>query len=225
MASLNQNLYLSQLPEGLRFTVTAVTPSVPDSSGWGAKFQNSFVSPNPIYHNHNQDRPSFEVSVSKNGGSIGVATLDGNHGIFNGRHGGKVEISFRVEGTTEMGGRPVRFDRKGFITVSSSDWHWFSRPDYSNISFCLDDDAPANVSLSVPATISGMPDHAYFGIRVGPGTDQMGIACSSSKELVDKILDHMISGIFAVHGKIVEVLKKQQTANSNSQKGSVVEKV
>ena len=37
-ADLNQAVYLKGLPDGIDFTVTAITPSIPDTSGWSAEY-------------------------------------------------------------------------------------------------------------------------------------------------------------------------------------------
>jgi hypothetical protein len=35
---LNQAVYLKGLPDGIDFTVTAITPSIPDTTGWSAGY-------------------------------------------------------------------------------------------------------------------------------------------------------------------------------------------
>lgn len=38
-ADFNQAMYLKELPDSLDFTITAITPSIPSTSGWSAEYK------------------------------------------------------------------------------------------------------------------------------------------------------------------------------------------
>lgn len=125
-----------------------------------------------------------------------------NSGLYSTGQGGKVDVTFHVEGTATVDGTEVKVDTTGYISVSSSEWKGLERPDYSNITYYWPQNPPVNLSISVPSSIAGMPDDGYFVFGASPTEKQVGMNLTTYKDIADTALDYAIKGIFWVNEKL-----------------------
>lgn len=209
-SDLNQKLYLGVLPDGLKFTIKSITPTVPNRDGWLASFSNPDAG--SISSGPNGDfstiRYPIEISTAERGGFIGETKLTGDSGLYSTGPGGKIDFKFHIEGSTVVNGESIEVSGDGFFSVSSSDWKQFERPDVSNITYYWpgENDVPVNVSLTVPATIAGMPEDIYFVYAANPGKEEekkkIGMSSTTDKDVLQTIADYAIKGILWVNEKL-----------------------
>ncbi|KAF5372846.1 hypothetical protein D9758_001530 [Tetrapyrgos nigripes] len=206
-SDLNQKLFLGKLPEGLKFTITEVTPWAEGGGTfgqWGAVFYTangvSLSNYGGKVYGH-LDLP-LEVDVSKDVVKLGGTKLVAQNGVYVSGQGGKIDIKYHIEGTTMVDGESIEICGDGFISVSASDWGGFARPDYSNVTYTWAGEPPVNASLGVPSTIAGMPDDIYIVFAINPKENKLGVTTTTHRDLVSTIIDYALKGVFWANSKL-----------------------
>ncbi|KAK4202384.1 hypothetical protein QBC40DRAFT_321973 [Triangularia verruculosa] len=117
---------------------------------------------------------------------LGNFKLHGNSAFWSTGPGGKVDITFTIEGTTTVDGQSFTVPKTtGYISVSSSNWCKWARPDYSKVTYSVDGTAPSNILGCVDK------DKKLFGLNA-----------TTHSDAINDVLGYMIRGIFAAHGEL-----------------------
>ena len=140
----------------------------------------------------------------KSGGKIGVTKLTGRNGVWSTGYGGKVDITFHLEGTTKINDEPVHINGDGYISVSASEWKGLERPDVSNVTYYWPNsgEPPCNAALTVPSSIAGMPDDIFFVHAANADKKELGMTSTTHEDVLNTVLDKAIQGIFWVNEKL-----------------------
>ncbi|KAF6756525.1 hypothetical protein DFP72DRAFT_1007593 [Ephemerocybe angulata] len=204
---LNQIVWLKGLPEGLDFTVTAVTPFIPDKSGWRAGF--THFKHGHITANERDGSPwdyltvPFKVSPSEDDGLLGHFKMAPNNGVYCTGPGGRIDVTFTIEGTTTIDGTAHTIPKTtGYISVSSSDWGGLGRPDYSNVTYSVAGSPPVNLSVQVKPNIGVDPDDAYIVGAVGKDDSNFALNATTHSDTLKTVLSDAIRGILFVNEKL-----------------------
>lgn len=145
----------------------------------------------------------FDVDLSRLDGKIGTIELRPNSGLYCTGRGGLVNLAYLVTGTTTVNGKQEKVNARGFITVSSSDWKGFARPDILNVSYNWPDHPQVVAGLTVPSTIAGMPDDLYLVCGTNENENKVGMNSSTDKAIMASVTDWLIKGVFFVNEKLV----------------------
>lgn len=115
-----------------------------------------------------------------------------------------MDLTFRLKGRATVNNTSADIDVKGYISISASEWKGTERPDYSNVTYYWGNgDMPAiNLSISVPPSIAGMPEDAYFVFGTNTNDKKIGANVTTYKAVIDKVLDYAIRGIFLVNKEL-----------------------
>ncbi|OTB03218.1 hypothetical protein M426DRAFT_181161 [Hypoxylon sp. CI-4A] len=202
---LNQNVYLKGLPEGLDFTVTAITPSVPDTSGWSAGYRHVDHGEITVNEKGTWDylHLPFKLLPNDRDGLLGRFKLRSNSGLYSTGQGGKIDVTFTIEGTTTIEGKSHTVPKKtGYISVSSSDWCGLARPDISNVTYSVAGVAPVNLSVTVEPNVGLDPDDAYIVAAVDKDKDNFGLNATTCSDTLKTVLSYAIRGILWGHERL-----------------------
>ncbi|KAI1457896.1 hypothetical protein F4805DRAFT_457339 [Annulohypoxylon moriforme] len=195
---LNQAVYLKGLPDGLDFTVTAITPSIPDDSGWSAGYTHVDHGSITVNEKGTWDylHLPFKLLPSDRDGLLGHFKLRANSGLWCTGPGGKVDVTFTIKGTTTVAGKSYTIPEKtGYISVSSSDWCGTARPDISNVTYSVAGVAPVNLSVTVHPNIGLDPDDAYIVSGIDKEKNDFGLNATTHTDTLKTVLSYAIEGI------------------------------
>lgn len=156
-----------------------------------------------IQGNFNYISFPFTINLARLDGLIGNIKLRPDGGVWSSGQGGKVDVTFRLHGTTVAAGETIEVDDVGYISISSSEWKGLERPDYSNVTYYWPGGSPVNLSIEVPPTIAGMPDDAFFVFAACPEKREVGMNLTTHKDILAQVLDYAIRGILWINGKLV----------------------
>lgn len=135
------------------------------------------------------------IEIQKEG-KLGTIKLTGSSGTFSSEGpGGKVDITFQVEGTTVVNEKSIAVNNAGYISVSSTAWGTLGRPDYAVVVYSLvGGGPPVACPIQVPATIGIHPSDALGVFVVTP--QEVGVAFTDVQNVVDQILHSAAQGSF-----------------------------
>ncbi|KAK3986110.1 hypothetical protein QBC44DRAFT_144044 [Cladorrhinum sp. PSN332] len=180
-------------------------PSVPNKSGWSAGY--THVDHGSITVNdsgtHNYLRLPFKLRPGDRDGLLGHFKLRPNSGLYCTGTGGKVVVTFTIEGTTTVAGKRFTIRKKtGYISVSSSDWKGLERPDVSNVTYSVDGIAPVNLSVTVQANIGLDPPDSYLVGGVEKDKSEFGLNATTHSDILRTVLSYAIQGILWANQKL-----------------------
>ncbi|KAJ9662719.1 hypothetical protein H2201_006003 [Coniosporium apollinis] len=146
----------------------------------------------------NAPKIPFTVDINKREGYIGEFILAAD-GAFQDGVGPNFGIKFQVSGTSPTG---VESTRNGYITLSTSEWGTFGRPDHGHVTFVFDGSAAHTYMYNTP-TFSYL-DGINIAIRWLEKENAVGITVSMDKTLIKEICDRAIRGILYAHEKAAD---------------------
>lgn len=177
IGKLSEELWLSVLPQGLTFTVTAPENSTHDQ--WYTYFEVG-----------RRNLP-YTVEAGKRVATSVLSTtyvLDSGPGLSN-------KLRFKVSG--QLNGKQV--NKEGYFIFSSTDWPLFGRPDNSILTFQFDGTDAVSISQQVRTLVS--PDPYYFGFAVKD--DQLLMVVSRENNIGTAVMSKIIDGILTLHTKAI----------------------
>ncbi|VUC32741.1 unnamed protein product [Clonostachys rosea] len=145
----------------------------------------------------------FTVDLNRLNGKIGTIKLRPKSGLYCTGNGDLVNFKYRIQGTTVVNGESQYVDATGFITVSSSDWKGFARPDISNVSYNWPDNPQVVAALTVPSTIAGMPDDLLILCGANKDQGKVGMNSTTHSDILSTVTNYLTQGIFWVNEKLI----------------------
>ena len=134
---------------------------------------------------------------------MGHFKLRPNSGLYCTGPGGKVDLTFTIEGTTTIEGQSFTIPKKtGHISVSSSDWCRLERPDISNVTYSVDGLAPVNLSVTIHPNIGLDPDDVYVVGGVDKNEGGLGLNATTDSDTLKTVLRYIIEGILFTNEKL-----------------------
>lgn len=141
----------------------------------------------------------IEVTKERNDGYIGTAGLT-SLSVFDTGAGPEIYLRFQLVGTTSVDGQTIDLSgTRGFITIGTTEWGTFSRPDYCNVTYQLMDLSPRNLGNSTPLLQS--PKDVSFVLGANAKDRQVGINASVDSNVVKDLIGYALKGIFTAHEK------------------------
>jgi hypothetical protein len=138
----------------------------------------------------------FKLAPGDRDGLLGHFKLRPNSGLYCTGPGGKVDITFTIEGTTTIEGQSFTVAKKtGYISVSSSDWCGLERPDISNVTYSVAGVAPINLSVTVHPNIGLDPDDACVVGGIDTNQKEFGFNATTDSDTLKTVLGYLIEGI------------------------------
>ncbi|KAM0231460.1 hypothetical protein ACHAPO_008570 [Fusarium lateritium] len=175
-------LYIKKMPDNMRFTVTEVKGLNPPNNGeW--------------YYWNNCPATPFTVDLEKREGFLGEFRLSPNSVTQSGQ-GPKFEVRFTIEGTSPTG---VTSSRNGWLTISTSEWGWFARPDNGLITFVFDGSAAETLLFNTP--ILAYLDDCNIVVEWLKNESAVGMTVTSDKTTIKQLCEYAIGGILTAHEK------------------------
>jgi hypothetical protein len=179
VGKVTQQLYVTSVPVGGVFTVTSVT--APQTSD----FYTYFSKTAPFSVTGTQDHPGY----------MGESEIQ-TQGVFGGGTPPYVTLAYSL--AVPVNGQTVT--TTGYLNINTTDFGTIERPDYSLLTFDIDNQPPQNVSQKIPTEQD--PDPIYIGFAVNNG--QVVIAASSQNLLSTKVLEGLIAGVIDVNVDLVK---------------------
>lgn len=179
VGKITQQLYLTSLPEGAVFTVTSVsTPQTDD-----------------FYTYFNNKAPFTVTGTPEQPGNIGSSIIQ-TQDAFGGGTPPYVTLQFNLQ--VPNNGQTAT--TTGYLNINTTEFGTIERPDYSLLTFSIDNQAPQNVSQEIPTLQA--PDPIYVGFAVNEG--KVVIAASSQNNLSTQVLSALITGVIEVNTSLVK---------------------
>ncbi|KAI9709004.1 MAG: hypothetical protein M1812_007817 [Candelaria pacifica] len=175
-------LYVRKLPENMKFTITEIKPVDPAEGGNWYKYASTAATP-------------FTLDTTTSAGKIGDFYLACNS-TFQSGPGPSYEIRFRIDGTSPTN---VSSSRTGFLTLSTTSWGTFQRPDNGLVSFVFD--GSASHVLSFPTPTLTYLDDVNIVVEWLPKENALGLTVTSDKTFTKQLAEYAIGGIFKAHEK------------------------
>lgn len=114
--------------------------------------------------------------------------------------GPEIYLRFQLQGTATIDGGTIDLSSMhGFITISTTDWGYLERPDYSNVTYQLADQSPRNLGVEVLSMQS--PKDASLIVGVNAKEKKVGVNASVDEDVVKDLIGWALKGIFKAHEK------------------------
>ncbi|KAL6922647.1 hypothetical protein FSST1_006673 [Fusarium sambucinum] len=175
-------LYINKMPDNMRFTVTEVKGFDPPNNGEWRYLNNCPATP-------------FTVDLDERHGFLGEFRLSPKTVMQSGQ-GPKFEVRFTIEGASPTG---VTSSRNGWLTISTSEWGWFTRPNNGLITFVFDGSAAETLLFDTP--ILTYLDDCNIVVEWLKNESAVGMTITSDKTIIKKLCECAIGGILTAHKK------------------------
>ena len=143
----------------------------------------------------------MEVSSDYRDGYMGIAYLS-SQSVMDSGAGPEIYLKFQLSGTSTINGKAVDFSNtKGSITVSSTDWGRWERPDYCNVSYSVQGGQPRNVPSKLAMKVE--PKYIGFVVAANPGEETVGMNASQEEDVVKDMAVLALQGIMMAHEKAI----------------------
>ena len=145
----------------------------------------------------------FTLTPSDRDGLLGHFKLRPNSGLYCTGTGGKVDVTFTIGGTTTVADKTYNIPTTtGYISVSSSDWKGFERPDVSNVTYSVAGVVPVNLSITVYPDIGIDPADAYVCGAIDTTNNDFGLNATTDTDTLNTLLSDAIQGILFINVKL-----------------------
>ncbi|KAJ1544838.1 hypothetical protein HK405_008365 [Cladochytrium tenue] len=139
----------------------------------------------------------MEVSADYRDGYMGTAYLS-SQSLSDSGPGPEIYLKFALVGTYSVGGKTIDFSStKGAITISTTDWGKWERPDYCNVSFSVQGGQPRNVSSKLEVKVD--PKYISFVFSASPEDGTVEIHASQDEDFIKNLIIFALKGIKMVH--------------------------
>lgn len=191
-------LFLSTLPEGMSFTVDEINMNVP-SGFWGliGGLPSGFTFP------HTYTASDIAEGQPSNKRGAKIATLElATDGVFQSGNGGSFVVKFTISGRPDAyPDLPVK-TTKGTLTVGTSQWGWFSRPDQTNFSWQIGEQHQTYTAKTPTLTYL---DDSCLAVAYFPDQKDYVFGVNNQQDFLVKLMQGAVGGIIAGHKAVWSV--------------------
>lgn len=143
----------------------------------------------------------MEITKEYRDGYIGTAYLS-SQSVLDTGSGPEIYLKFKLSGTTTVNEKSIDLgSTEGFITISTTDWGSFARPDYCNVTYQVQRQSPRNLSNAVPAGQS--PRDAAFVFAANADEGKVGVNVAVDDDVTKTLIEYALKGVFWGHEKAV----------------------
>ncbi|KAK7915190.1 hypothetical protein PG985_012893 [Apiospora marii] len=189
-------LYLSALPEGMTLTIDEIVKNEP------AGFWTHISQPNEVPsfpHQFSASDIAAGQPSNKRGAKIAELCLrTGGATGLGGGQGGSFLLKFTLRGRPDAhpDARELR-DVKGTLTVGTSAWGFFSRPDQTTFAWEIEGGKPNTYTAATPTL--GYLDDSCLAVAYVPEEKTYVFGVSNQQDFIVKVMQGGVSGIIAGH--------------------------
>lgn len=185
-------LFLSTLPEGMTFTVDEITQDVP--SGFWAYFSK----PNGVTFPHTYQPSDITEGLpnNKRGAKIAEFALRTDGYGLHGGQGGSFVVKFTITGQPKDHPEALVQDTKGTLTIGTSEWGVFSRPDQTNFSWQIGD---AHRTFTAKTPTLTYLDDSCLAVAYLPEERKYVFGVTNQQDFIVKLAQGGVSAVIAGH--------------------------
>lgn len=212
-------LFLSTLPEGMTFTIASLDANTPS----GMYTYNMFtlglphtysvrISTSIFKHDHTDLRQASDISSgatnNKRGAKLAELTMACD-GAFNSGTGGSYLMKFMIKGRPTAHPEMPEAHISGTLTVSTSDWGTFSRPDTTHFNWTIDGVKPLlgpegqassnHGTFSASTPYLGYLEDSCITVLAIPDKGAYAFGVANQQDLLVKVLQLSVPAILAGH--------------------------
>jgi hypothetical protein len=192
IGQMTVSLFLSTLPEGMTFTIDEISKNVPSGFWAHMSMPNDLTFP----HTFQSSEITEGFPSNKRGASIVTLQLRTDGTGLGGGQGGSFLIKFTIKGRpTEHPEAPVQ-DIKGSLTIGTSEWGYFSRPDQTNFSWQIE--GQHSTYTAKTPTLSYLDD-SCLAIAYLPDQKTYVFGVTNQQDFIVKVMQGGVSAILAGH--------------------------
>ncbi|KAL0934131.1 uncharacterized protein CTRU02_210930 [Colletotrichum truncatum] len=188
---LKYPLYLTTLPKNMTFTLNEIAKNIP--KGMEAWVEDGKKLPYTV--------SNADVEAAKKRGAKGVllgrfAMQTGGSG-FGGGTGSSFNIKYTISGRApEAAGTAVQ-KTPGTLTISTSDWGVFGRPDTTTFSWNVGQSGWGTWTAKTPTLVS--PDDAFIAVAYVPKMKAYIFSLTTDTDSITKFMRGMVGAVLTLH--------------------------
>jgi hypothetical protein len=178
IGKVTQPLYLTGLPEGAIFSVVDI--NTPNDDTWYTYF--------------NRTAPFSVTGTQAQPGLMGESIIQ-TRSVYGGGASPYVTLICQLQ----VPGNGAMVSKLVYLNISATQFGKIQRPDYSLLTFTIDNQIPQTASQ--PISTLQAPDPIYVGFAVS--NDQVVIAASPQNLLTTQVLAGLINGVLTINKELV----------------------
>lgn len=186
-------LFISSLPEGMTFAINDITKDVPEN------FWAHFSSPHAGEGFPRTVQPSEVTSaVAQNhrGLKLGEFMLRTDGAGFSSGQGGSFLVKFTIAGRPTGHEDAAEQNIQGTISIGTSEWGAFSRPDQTNFQWQIGDKSRTFTAKTPTLTYL---DDTVIAVAYLPDQKSYIFGLTNEQDAIVKVMQGMVGGIIAGH--------------------------
>ncbi|CAM6002912.1 unnamed protein product [Sphagnum balticum] len=185
-------IFLSTLPEGMTFTIDEISKDAPSGFWAYISLPNGLTFP----HTFRPSEITEGFSSNKRGARIAELDLRTDGSGLGGGQGGSFVIKFTINGRpNEHPDAPVQ-NTKGTLTVGTSEWGFFGRPDQTNFSWQIGDN---HRTFTAKTPNLGSLDDSCLAVAYLPDNKTYVFGVTNQQDFIVKVMQGGVSAILAGH--------------------------
>lgn len=187
-------LFLSTLPEGMTFTIDEITKDAPSGFWAYIGLPNGVTFP----HTFQPSDIAEGLPSNKRGARIAELALRCDGGFFglHGGQGGSFVIKFTIKGRPKDHPEAAVQDTKGTLTIGTSEWGVFSRPDKTNFSWQIGENHRTYTAATPTLTYL---DDSCLAVAYLPEQKTYVFGVTNQQDFLVKVMQGGVDAIIAGH--------------------------
>jgi hypothetical protein len=177
---VSQQLYLTSLPEGAVFTVTSITTPKTDS----------------FYTYFNKTAPFSIKGALTEPTDIGESVIQ-SQGVLD--HGTPPQVTLAYTLQLTINKQPTH--KTGYLNICTTEFGRIFRPDYSTLTFNIENQAPRSIEQDIHDGQAPDPIHIAFAIN----SDQVLMNAIPQHKLSTEVLSKLIGGVEFAHENVMKL--------------------
>lgn len=186
-------LFLSSLPEGMTLTIDDITKDVP-SGFWAHISMPNGVSSFP--HTFHPSSIAEGHPSNKRGAKVAEFCLMTDGFGLKGGNGGSFVVKFTIKGRPNDQPQALVQDTKGTLTIGTSEWGFFSRPDQVNFWWQIGD---MHRTYTAKTPSLSYLDDSCMAVAYVPEEKAYVFGVTNQQDFIVKVMQGAVSGIIAGH--------------------------
>ncbi|KZV73769.1 hypothetical protein PENSPDRAFT_662811 [Peniophora sp. CONT] len=193
IGAMNVPLFLTTLPEGMSFTLNSITKDVPQ----GFWAHESLATGITLPHTFEASDVVAGHSQNKRGARIVELSLRTDGWGLHGGQGGSFVLKFTISGRpTDQPDAPTQNNTEGTLTIGTSEWGVFSRPDQTTFTWQIGDKHRTYTAKTPTLTYL---DDSCLAVAWLPDQKTYVFGVDNQQDFIVKLMRGGVSAILAGH--------------------------
>ena len=185
-------IFVSTLPEGMTLTIDEITKDAPSGFWSHMSLPNNMSFP----HKFTTQEIKDGLPSNKRGAKVAELNLRTDGTGLGGGQGGSFLIKFTIQGRPDEYPEADVQNTKGQLTISTSEWGFFSRPDQTNFVWTIGDKS-ASYTAKTP-TLAYLDD-SCLAVGYVPDKKAYVFGVTNQQDFIVKLAQGAIKGVIAGH--------------------------